>query len=160
MKSFNPRPSQADTYMLMLRALEMRSTCFRRSVACILTDEKHRVLSTGYNGVAYGQPHCNESVEDDEQIVHFPNLCSGASAASGKALHECNAIHAEQNALLQCRDVDAIWYAYVSCSPCIHCMKLLMNTGCQIIYCREIYDREAVILFEQSQAGRQVVLVI
>jgi dCMP deaminase len=153
------RPTQAEMYLAMLQVLERRSTCLRRSVACILTDDKHRVLSTGYNGVAYGQPHCNEQVFDDEDIVHHPNACQGAGACSGERLDECQAIHAEQNALLQCHDVDKIHYVYVSCSPCIHCMKLLMNTGCKIIYCREIYDRKAVELFENSQVGRQVVHV-
>lgn len=152
------RPTQADTYMAMLQVLERRSTCLRRSVACVLTDDKHRVLATGYNGVAYGQPHCNEPIFDDEGIVHHPNACRGADACSGTRLNECQAIHAEQNALLQCRDVDRIYFAYVSCSPCIHCMKLLMNTGCMIIYCREIYDKEAITLFENSEIGRQVIV--
>lgn len=155
------RPDFTQTYMEMLLSLEKRSTCIRRSVACILTDSKNRVLSTGYNGVASGMPHCNhgETREDGFAVTYFPNACSGAEYPSGHGLDQCQAIHAEQNALLQCGDVDKIHNVYVSCSPCIHCMKLLMNTGAKMIYCREIYDQKAIDLWQTSSPGRGVFIV-
>jgi len=101
-----------------------RSTCSRRSVGCVLLDADGFILATGYNGVAAGQPHCNEACP-----------CSGHNAPSGTNLDACGAIHAEQNALLRCRDVREIRTAYVTCSPCMHCTKMLLNTGCQrIVY--------------------------
>jgi hypothetical protein len=38
---------------------------------------------------------------------------------SGTGLDVCEAIHAEQNALLQCKDVEQIDTAYVTAMPCM-----------------------------------------
>ena len=113
-----------------------RATCLRRSVGCVLTNERGHVLATGYNGVASGLPHCKH--HDRFADVGFPHACPGAHAPSGQELDGCQAIHAEQNALLQCRDVYSIHTCYVTASPCITCVKLLMNTGCRrIVFCEE-----------------------
>lgn len=71
----------------------------------------------------------------------YPHACAGVLDArgrrrrprSGTALDACEAIHAEQNALLQCRDVFSIETCYVTVSPCVTCVKLLMNTACRRI---------------------------
>lgn len=105
-----------------------RSTCLRRAVGAVLLDSHGHILSTGYNGVAAGVPHCNDA---DDGI--FTHACPGATALSGTNLNACYAIHAEQNALLQCRDVQTIAECYVTTAPCITCTKLLMNTSCDAI---------------------------
>jgi tRNA(Arg) A34 adenosine deaminase TadA len=61
----------------------------------------------------------------------------------GKGLDLCEAIHAEQNALLQCRDTKEIEVAYVTASPCVTCVKLFMNTGCKRIVFLEEYPHSA-----------------
>ena len=48
----------------------------------------------------------------------------------------CEAVHAEQNAILQCRQPERIATAYVTLSPCKPCLKLLLNTGCTRIVVR------------------------
>jgi dCMP deaminase len=98
-----------------------RATCARRAVGCVLVDSLGHVLSTGYNGVAQGEQHCTE----------FP--CEGASYPSGQGLEKCEAIHAEQNALLQCKDNQAVHTCYTTSSPCVTCVKLLLNTSCKKI---------------------------
>lgn len=95
-----------------------RSTCRRRQVGCVLWDANGNEIGTGYNGVARGVPHC----------VDRP--CPGAGLPSGTGLDLCEAVHAEANALLKCADVMKIHTAYVTHSPCVHCVKLLMNTSC------------------------------
>lgn len=98
----------------------------------MLVSAAGHVLATGYNGVPAGSPHC----------IDIP--CPGAQFASGTGLDACEAIHAEQNALLQCRDVSLIHTAYVTTLPCMTCAKLLMNTGCQrIVYGQEYPQQEA-----------------
>lgn len=93
------------------------------------------------------EPHSVESstVKGHVGVVvkHFPHACSGVSAPSGQSLDACQAIHAEQNAMLQCRDVYAIHTAYVTASPCITCCKLLLNTSCQRIVFLEEYPHAA-----------------
>lgn len=116
-----------------------RATCCRRAVGCVLLNVKGHVLSTGYNGVAAGLPHCNEIITNPRGIDVYPNACLiGSTSVSGQHLDWCQAIHAEQNALLQCRDVYEVHTAYVTVSPCTTCCKLLLNTGCQrIVYLDE-----------------------
>lgn len=142
------RPTIDQWAMSLVRETSKRSTCVRRNVACILLNERNHVIGTGYNGVASGQPHCNseEKIKDFElapgvyvvsgEIHSSP--CIGAFSPSGTNLDGCQAIHAEQNALLQCRDVYSVASAYVSASPCMTCVKLLMNTGCK----RIVFDSE------------------
>lgn len=78
------------------------------------------MLSTGYNGVAAGAPHCSGG-----------NPCPGADLPPGVGHDLCAAVHAEANALLQCRDVDAVETAYCTHEPCAACAKLLLNSGCR-----------------------------
>lgn len=137
------RASIDETMMGVARVMSARSTCLRRQVGCVLVNKRNHVLATGYNGVAAGTPHCNEvgkisKVSLDVEEVH-PYQCEGAYAKSGEALDKCQAIHAEQNALLQCKDVYEIEAVYTTTFPCIHCMKLLMNTSCKIIYYQDDY---------------------
>lgn len=128
------RMEKQEWYLAMAELVSRRATCIRRAVGCVLVDGLGHVLSTGYNGVARGLPHCNERVDKN-----FVNLCAGATAPSGTSLEACEAVHAEMNALLQCRDVERIAVAYVTVSPCITCVKLLMNTSCQEIVFRQPY---------------------
>lgn len=110
-----------ETMLHVAVVVARRGTCKRRQVGCVLTNQRNHILSTGYNGVAAGVEHC----------VDYP--CPGAQAPSGEGLDLCQAIHAEQNALLQCPDVYQIHTAWCTTAPCIHCVKLLLNTSCQRI---------------------------
>lgn len=122
----------------------LRSTCARRAVGCVLLNDRGHILATGYNGVAAGLPHCAEG----------DHVCPGVGAPSGTQLDGCHAIHAEQNALLQCRDVYAIDTCYVTCSPCMTCTKLLLNTSTRrIVFAEQYPDSGARDLWVQV-AGR------
>lgn len=141
------RPTRDQWAMGLAQLTAQRATCCRRKVGAVLLNIRGHVLATGYNGVASGMPHCN-----DVQLVKmstmvfgetYPNACSGANAPSGQSLDACQAIHAEQNALLQCRDVYEIHTVYVTASPCITCCKLLLNTGCQRIVFVEEYPHSS-----------------
>src|SRR4051812_7976140 len=103
-------------WLIVADMISLRGTCARRRVGCVLTDEHNRVLATGYNGPASGQPHC------------ITSPCAGATLPGGTGLDSCEAIHAEQNALLQCTDVQRIANVYCTASPCIHCVKMLLAT--------------------------------
>jgi len=130
------RPTQDQYLMELAKVAATRATCLKRAVGCVLADEKGRVLSIGYNGVASGQPHCNEPrFNEAHKAKEFPHSCVGYDLPSGQ--DSCEAVHAEHNAILQCKDADKIYTAYVTLSPCKPCIKLLMNTGCQRIVFRE-----------------------
>lgn len=142
------RPSRDEWAMRLALLTAQRTTCCRRAVGCVLLNARGHVLATGYNGVAAGLPHCNQHDGNG-----FPHACSGATAPSGTNLDGCQAIHAEQNALLQCKDIYQIHTAYVTASPCMTCVKLLLNTSCErIVYVEEYPHSEAGKLW--TGAGR------
>jgi dCMP deaminase len=131
-----------DDWAMALAVLtSQRSTCRRRQVGAVFLNHRGHVIATGYNGNAAGLPHC----------LDIP--CDGALSPSGTNLNGCEALHAEQNALLQCRDVFSIKSAYVTASPCFTCMKLLLNTSCEKIIFIDEYPHNSKDLWEK--AGRQ-----
>ena len=133
------RPSRIETMLRIAEVIAERSTCCRRRVGCVLTDKNGRVLSIGHNGVAMGQPHCTDEP------------CRGAHLPSGTGLDRCLALHAEQNALMFCSDIMKIDTCHVTASPCMTCVKLLLNTSCRTIVFRELYPHtEALKLWTDS----------
>lgn len=135
------RPSIVNVMMNIANELATRATCKKLAVGCVLTDVNNRVLSAGYNGLPKGWPHCNE----------------GANAICNP---RCGATHAESNALLSCYAPRSnIHHCYVTHSPCLSCVKQLVQTGCQIVYYRE--ETEEFDLFETywRTAGRLIYYV-
>ena len=133
------RPHINEYFIAMAHIVSSRGTCVRRKVGCILTDKNNFVLSTGYNGRPKGMAHCRDEP------------CSGANAKSGNDLDKCEAIHAEANALLQCKDAYSIETCYITSFPCIHCLKLLMNTSCRKIVFKDYYiDRANTKILRQK----------
>lgn len=136
------RPNKDEYFIAMAQLVSQRGTCARRKVGAVLVNSDGHVLSTGYNGVARGFTHCSEGESN----------CTGAAFKSGEGLDKCGAIHAEQNALLQCRDIQEIHTLYVTASPCIHCVKLLLNTSCErVVFAEEYPHEEPKILWELAK---------
>lgn len=106
-------------------------TCARRQVGCVFLDSLGRIMATGYNGVAPNMPHC------------IDNPCLGAGFPTGQGLDQCEAIHAEQNALTQCKFPDDIHTVYLTDSPCMHCVKMLSATGARRIVFSAPYAHSA-----------------
>ena len=123
----NYRPPTDFYFLRMAELVSTRGTCARRKVGCVFVNKRNHVIATGYNGNPAGFIHC----------INKP--CSGAKSKSGTDLDKCEAIHAEQNALLQCKDVYDIHRVYTTLEPCIHCVKLLLNTSTQQIIYGEKY---------------------
>lgn len=137
----NYRPSIDEYFMSLALVVSTRSTCARRRVGAILVNYRNQVLSTGYNGSASGTTHC----------IDVP--CSGVNHESGQGLDECHAVHAEANALVQCPNAFEIETLYVTTSPCVPCVKLLLNTSCQRIVAIEEYPSKAKELW--LELGRE-----
>jgi dCMP deaminase len=104
-----------------------RSTCLRRNVGCVLVNGRGHIIAVGYNGVASGEPHCNDG-----------HPCAGFDLPAGQ--DSCEGIHAETNAILQCQNAWDIDTAYVTLSPCKACLKLLLNTSCRRIVFMHEHD--------------------
>ena len=138
----NYRPPTDFYFLRMAYLVSERGTCARRKVGCVFVNKRNHVIATGYNGNPSGFIHC----------INQP--CDGAKSKSGKDLDKCQAIHAEQNALLQCKDVYDIDRVYTTLEPCVHCIKLLLNTSAkQIIFGEKYVHDLARSLWEISGRG-------
>lgn len=137
------RIGQNDYFLNITKEVAKRSTCLRRSVGCVLVDFNNHILATGYNGVPRNMDHC----------INDP--CDGAQYDKGLHLEKCLAVHAEQNALIQCCDAENVYAVYCSVTPCMTCMKMLMNTKAEVIYADEIYNHSSALLL-WLQSGREI----
>lgn len=136
------RPPTDFYFLRMAKLVSERGTCARRKVGCVFVNKRNHVIATGYNGNPSGFTHC------------IDEPCDGSTSKSGTDLDKCQAIHAEQNALLQCKDVYSIDRVYTTLEPCIHCIKLLLNTSAnQIIYGEKYVHKKARSLWQMSGRG-------
>ena len=125
------RPSWHQYFMTITRQVAERSTCLRAKVGAVIVRDRN-IVATGYNGSPAGLPHCTD----------VGCLIYSSRTPSGEMEENCfRTIHAEINAIAQAakngasiRDADI----YITHTPCIHCMKVLLNTGIRAIY----YERE------------------
>jgi len=123
--------------MTITRQVAERSTCQRAKVGAVIVRDRN-ILATGYNGSPAGLPHCLEA----------GCLIYESRTPDGEIEQNCyRTIHAEINAITQAakngaaiRDADI----YVTHTPCIHCLKVLINTGIRNIYFEKEYKRHTV----------------
>lgn len=168
------RPSVDEWALELALVTALRGTCLRRQVGCVLLNNRNQVLSTGYNGRARGLVHCSQpsgfefiygdGIDVTKQLTGqatdkrpvYGHACAGVGAASGTQLERCEAIHAEQNALLQAGDVEQIDTCYCTDEPCITCTKLLLQTSCRrVVYLRG-YAGSGAALWEAAVKGEWV----
>ena len=113
-------------FMSVAHLISRRATCTRAHIGAVVVRD-HNILSTGYNGAPSGLPHCNDINCRIYRSTH----------PDGTVEENCvNTIHAEINAIVQAakngvsiRDADI----YITSSPCIHCLKVLINVGIKTI---------------------------
>lgn len=103
-------------FLKMAFKLADLATCPRRKVGCLLVSENGLIIGHGFNGVEPGAPHC----------IDVP--CPGAGLPSGTGLEKCEAIHAEQNALIDLKHPELVHTVYVTTAPCITCVTQLGRT--------------------------------
>jgi dCMP deaminase len=125
------RPSWDQYFMIITRQVAERSTCTRAKVGALIARDKN-ILASGYNGSPAGLPHCTD----------VGCLVYSSTTPTGELEENCfRTIHAEINAIAQAakngatiRDADI----YITHTPCIHCFKVLINTGIRRVF----YERE------------------
>jgi dCMP deaminase len=131
------RPSWHQYFLTITRQVAERSTCNRAKVGAVIVREKN-ILATGYNGAPAGLPHCTD----------VGCLIYTSRTPAGELEENCfRCIHAEINAIAQAarngvsiRDADI----YITHTPCIHCLKVLINTGIRRIFYEHEYKRETL----------------
>ena len=126
------RPSWNQYFITITRQVAERSTCSRAKVGAVIVRDKN-ILATGYNGAPAGMPHCTDA----------GCLIYESRTPNGELEENCfRTIHAEINAIAQAaKNGSAIKEAsiYITHTPCIHCCKVLVNTGIRQIYYESPY---------------------
>ena len=143
------RPSLDEYFMIITRVVAQRSTCLRAKVGAVIVRDKN-ILATGYNGAPAGLPHCTD----------VGCLVYRSTTPNGETEENCfRTIHAEINAITQAAKNGAAIrgaHIYITHSPCIHCFKVLINTGVD----RIVYEKEyKVASLQELQPFAKVELV-
>ena len=109
------------------------------------------ILATGYNGAPAGMPHCTD----------VGCLIYESRTPNGEVEQNCfRTIHAEMNAIAQAaKNGASIKEAaiYITHTPCIHCLKVLVNTGIKEIHYQKSYKLhtlEELLRYTQVQLFR------
>lgn len=132
------RISKIDTYLNVAEVFAYRSTCIKRKYGAVIVKDD-AVVSTGYNGAPRGFPNCCD-------IGSCPRIRLDMHQGEGYGI--CRAIHAEQNALLNCSREQTIgadlYLAGVNpednsvhqAKPCPLCARLIIQAGIRNVIMR------------------------
>src|SRR5574343_342798 len=89
-----------------------------------------------------------------DKHIAFLQMAQVLSRRSTCARRAVGCILTDQYALMQCPDVKRIVTCYVTTMPCVHCIKMLMNTSCQTIWYLEEYPHADLSIRLWEKAGR------
>jgi dCMP deaminase len=125
------RPNWAEYFLDIAKAVSARADCTRRQVGCVIVDEDHRILATGYNGSYPGGPSClmGACPRGRKTYQEQPGLVG--------SYDDCVATHAEANALLFARASCKGATVYLTDPPCKGCQKLLRSAGVNMVIWRD-----------------------
>jgi len=132
------RISKFNTYLNVAETFAYRSTCIKRKYGAVIVKDD-TVISTGYNGSPRGFDNCCD-------IGDCPRIKLDMHQGEGYGI--CRAIHAEQNALLNCSKTQTLgadlYLAGVNpkdntvhkAKPCPICARLIIQAGIEKVIMR------------------------
>lgn len=128
------RISKSEYYLSIAKTVALRSTCLRRQYGAVIV-KNDRIISTGYNGSAAGEPNCCDTGVCVREQMDIPH---------GERYELCVALHAEDNAITQAgREAKgAILYLAgfengkeIQAEPCLMCRRKIKNAGIDRVVC-------------------------
>lgn len=128
--------------MLITQVVSFRSTCIRHHFGCVISKDG-KIVSTGYNGAVKGAVHC----------IDKGCIRNKLGIESGTIIEVCDAVHAEQNAIIQAGSNAEGGILYVNGTPCITCSKMIVNAGIKKIVIPEndsYPDKEGIKIIRSS----------
>ena len=132
------RVSKVDTYLNCAEVFAYRSTCLKRKYGAVIVKDDV-VISTGYNGAPRGFDNCCD-------LGVCPRM--ERNMHQGEGYNMCRAIHAEENALLNCsrqQTIGADLYlvgvnpednSIHEAKPCPFCARKIIQAGINNVYLR------------------------
>lgn len=132
------RVSKVDTYLNCAEVFAYRSTCLKRKYGAVIVKDDV-VISTGYNGAPRSFDNCCD-------LRVCPRM--ERNMHQGEGYNICRAIHAEENALLNCsrqQTIGADLYlvgvnpednSIHEAKPCPFCARKIIQAGINNVYLR------------------------
>jgi len=130
------RPSWDEYFINIAKVVASRSTCIRRRYGAVIVKDRV-IVSTGYNGSPRGSGNCVDINKCLRKELNVP---------SGERYELCEAVHAEQNAIINGapeRMKDASIYiagfeeddSPADGRPCKLCSRMIRNAGIiEVVY--------------------------
>lgn len=123
------RATKDEYFLRIAEAVSSRSTCLRRQYGAVVVTPDNRIIATGYNGSAAGEPNCCDIGACLRKAKNIPH---------GSNYELCVAIHAEDNALTQAgreaRGAKMYLAGFedgkpIHAVPCMMCARKIKNSG-------------------------------
>ena len=121
------RPTKDDYFLGIAEAVAKRSTCIRRQYGAVIV-KNGVIVSTGYNGAPRGSENCCDIGTCWREANGIPH---------GERYEMCQAIHAEENAIMNANPVDRVGATLylvgfedgrrIEAKPCKMCEKRIKN---------------------------------
>jgi dCMP deaminase len=144
-----------DQYFLDIAvSVSKKSHCLSIQRGCVIVNEEHQILATGYNGPPAGYAHCSDldyrawlaskidngamNAANKKLFIQSNKTCPrramGCKEGEGRGHEFCPAVHAEANAIVSAAKVgisvnDCTLYCSFKDTPCRECAKLIINAG-------------------------------
>jgi dCMP deaminase len=127
---YRKRISWDELFIKIADALAERTSCINHQIGSVFVDDRHRIISLGYNGPVSGDVNCSEVG------------CAKVHGVDGK-LQRCRGAHSEINAISNCIQPERLRNStlYITIFPCYDCMKALAQLGVKTIIFKEEYRR-------------------
>jgi dCMP deaminase len=152
-----------DYYMDVAERTSKLSSAIRRQVGAVIVKE-NRILSYGYNGMPTGWTNECEYKEymnaakagflpDAEKVEKFPYTEFDPLVGSNRRYRlvtKDEVLHAESNAIAKVSgstESSEGATLFVTTAPCIHCAKMIFQSGIKNVFYRDTYRDEAGLEF-------------
>ncbi len=133
-KKISGRPAWDQYFLEIAKVVSSRSTCLRRRYGAVIVRD-NVIVSTGYNGSPRGSMNCVDRGTCKRKELNIP---------SGERYELCEAVHAEQNALVNGtpeRMKDATIYiagfeedsTFAEGHPCLLCRRMIRNAQIKLV---------------------------
>ncbi|MBI4650345.1 cytidine deaminase [Candidatus Desantisbacteria bacterium] len=147
-KENSRRPDWDNYFIEIAKVVSSRSTCLRRKYGAVIVKD-NVIISTGYNGAPRGIDNCidlNKCIRKEQNIP------------SGERYELCEAVHAEQNAVINAppeRMKGAAIYiagfeedkSFANGKPCKLCERMIRNSQItEVVYLKNDGNLEKIKL--------------
>jgi dCMP deaminase len=124
------RLSHDDAMMRIADVVSLRSLCYRSRVGAVVCSSDRRLVAVGWNA-----PPAGLATEGRSCALWCPR---GAGLSHRPGYSDCNAVHAEANALIHAERGELVGgTAYVTRVPCAPCCKQIAAAGIVRVVCGE-----------------------